>query len=660
MVPLSITTKLQKSPGKPYKTLNEPTPKTDLNKDLAVAVEQSLKDLEYDATKRNTYISTREDYLYGNGLYSKIDFEVGQWFAEYNYLLRVIDIHASQLMGRPFNVYSYYDKKDLTPVEGKPDELEIAKLENAKAKANADTRKRVVDAIIRDNGGFAKFKDGARIGSAFGNTVYKMWFDKEQNRIRITLIESPQNYRAGWTDSDFRERDFDAYIWQISESRAYRDHGSILGENETFATSKFGQPLELVETTREAESDRKMVTVTEFNGYLQGWAGKKGKMVRVKRGEETPVNLMLVGGHVAQIITDEGELPSYYIINNRQEPRAAWGKSDLPQSALDINQEIVQLQADMMTWANKNLFKLIQAKGFTPDGIPKKKPRKMQVVAMSQEQSLEEMQVNNQSLSEFQHLLEQKMDAFVRITGVGRVLFDDPQTNTNSNQALITTLKPVIDIVEDKQSRWEPVLAEMFTDALKLSAKYLKELKDAVLDDENWFLCIEWPSVLRREDSAYQSMWLNRLNASTISLETYMEKMGDDYSEEIDRLTDEMQNKVPAAILGKMLGALAQNIISPPSNTPTPPPVKYNVNVKADATLDQLTNDGVITEVMGAGEYQPAPEAASQPQQPEVGGQITSPDQNSEGSQPMSQPGTGQPPVSPEGAVAQQAQNLGA
>ena len=97
--------------------------------------------------------------------------------------------------------------------------------------------------------------------------------------------------------------------------------------------------------------------------------------------------------------------------------------------------------------------------------------------------------------------------------------------NPVSNQALMTTMKGLIDIVEDKQARWTPVLIEMFTEALKLAVYIAPEMKAAINEDD-WFLKIEWPSVLRREDATYQQMWLNLFNAGVISLETYYEKLG--------------------------------------------------------------------------------------------------------------------------------------
>lgn len=665
------------------KPTTDPAPS--LNTDVVAAVTKALKDLEYDVTQRNSYMDRRDSYLYGEGLFNQIDFEYGQWFAEYNYLLRVIDIHTAQLMGRPFNIYSYYNKEDLSPYADGSQELELARLRNGKAQAAADARKKAVDAIIRDNGGYSRFKDGARIGSAFGVTVYKMWYEKDEKRVKISLLESPQNFRAGWKDGDFRERDFDGYVYQISEDAAYRDHGKILGANESFVTTKYGLPFTLSSpVTRNGGTDRKMVTVQEYTGYLPGYSGSGAKLKKCKRGEETRVNVMIVGGKLAGIIADEAKLPKYYIINNRQEPRAPWGKSDLPQSALDINQEIVQLQADMMTWSNKNLFKLIQAKGFSPENIPKKKPRKMQVVPMALEQSLEEMNVSLGTIDEFQKLINQKMEAFVRVTGVGRVLFEDPSVNANSNQALITTLKPVIDIVEDKQSRWEPALTAMFTDALYLAAEDMKELRESVHTDESWFLCIEWPSVMRREDSAYQQMWLNRFINNTVSLETFLEKMGDgDTSEETDRLKDELKDPIIAAILGKQVGEVAHQAINKMLGIPPWGYITPKLSVKGELSPQEMGNiahnyqwdQGPYGPAIGPQGYQgtqanenftnqdfikqPAdgkPDGA-QPQYQNPNPQMT-PDQNAPGMPSVA--GSGMPtPTSSAGAIAKNNQNRG-
>lgn len=665
---------------------------------LVSDIKTALRQLDYDVTTRNTYMNTRDRALYGDGLYHDLDIE--EWFAEYNYCHRVIDIHAAQLMGRGFSVYSYYNKSDIPDALTVPDPQQLeteqakAQVENKLKKANADSRKKSIDAIIRDNGGFDVFKRGARQGSAYGNTAYKCWFDTDTNKYIINLIESIHNYRRGWDDTNFRSSDFDSYVYQISVDKAQRMYGDKLPANATFDYSQEGEPfmdafgggdtgdpLNQNQTDiRPKETTRPMVTVIDFTGYCSKW-GKSGDSVgKVESGDETKFNTLIVGGHIVQTITDEKRIPKYYFIPNRVEPRRAWGRSDLPQSALDINKEIIQLMADQRTWADKNLFKLVMAKGFNASSIPKKKARKSQVVAMSQEQSLEEMHTNPQSLQEWERLVSQRMDAFVRLTGVGHVLFDDPTASSGSNQAMMTSMKGVIDIVEDKQSRWEPALQEMFTDALRISAEFIPEMKPFVTDETDWYINIEWPSVLRREDATYQTMWLNLFHAGVISVDTYHQKIGiPDSTEEMERIKDNMTDYISAAVMGHSLPEIAASTLKKHLGIPAWGYVLPKVQLRGDLAPTEVGNiadkfgwdDGPygkgigpqgVEGLMAADNFNNQGFMTDGANGPQPNYMQPKPQQtvdNNTGAAPTSQPGSGATAVSPSGAVAQTQQNAG-
>lgn len=602
-------------------------------------VKDVLASLAPEVQQRNAYMNRRDWYTYGDGLWENLEVEDGFDRTLYNFLPRVVDIHTSQLMGRPFQVYSYWEKDDVSLFSEQDPALGAAVLTNKRKKADADSRKRFVDAIIRDNGGYEIFKQGARLGSVYGLTVYKMWWSDEERKICISLLESPQNYYAGWNSNDFRKRDFDAYVYDISYSDAMRMYGDKLPKDEDFemstdqmgvsSNSSTSDPLDQITSGANlvAQTNRQMVKVIDITGYLDKWGVEGKKVVPVEQGKEKKFSRLIVGGHVVQTITDESKLPKYYTINNRQIPRRAYGESDLPDSALEINATYVERMSDYITLVNKTLFPMIMAKGFEQGSVPKKRQRKMTVSAMGNDQTLEVLNLPNNFGFDYGKILEELKDSFVRVTGISRVLFDDPSVNTDSNQALITTLKGVIDIVEDKQSRWEPALAEMFTDALKLSAKYVPAIKDSIPEDEYWFLYIKWSSVLRKEDASYQQMYLNRMTAGTISLDSYLEAMGtDDVSEEIDRIRDNYQDPVIAAILGNVRQMLAQQT---------------------------LAEGNPILMAQQAQQLQAGQTAPGQPSNPQL-----TPDQN--GGQSASIPGSGAPTgVSPQGAINMNAQNQG-
>ena len=670
------------------------TQETELHGDIL----RALLGLEYDAQKRNLYMRKRYDALYLDGLYRDLD--IDGWFAENNLVARVVDIMTAQLFGRGFDPVSTYSKEDLEAYEQDPQAKQAMQLKNKKLKADADMRHRIMKAMITDNGGMATFEKAGNIGSGLGTSVMKMWPDTKNKKIIIKVLESVQNYRAGWSDDDFRERDFDAYVWQISEVSATRQYGSKLAAGEVFTTTAQGMPLgddfggsntsdPINQTGTQGlspQTQRQMVSAIDFTGYLPGWGVVNKKVAKVDRGKETKISVFDVGGKIVQTITNEKKMPRYYVVNNREIPRQAWGAADISDSLIDINTEIVRLMADEMEWADKNLWKILLGHGLTQESLAKLKgkKRKTKLLAVSPEQNITEVATTSQPLSEFERLINQKLDMFVRLSGVGRVLFDDPTVNANSNAALMTTMKGVVDVVESKQKRWEPVLINMFTDALELAAEFTPGLREALDDDPDWTVGIEWPTILRKEDASYQTMLLNQLNRGVISVETYMQKalQVPDTGEELDRITDEMNDPVSAAILGNIVGELANIAVKKAAGIP---PGGYNqpkVTLKGELAPQEVGNiasqqgwdkgpfgavigptgmdgaiaaDNFLNSGMTTGDVRDG--GTGNYKTPQQANPTLSAGENQ--AQPASMPGSGAPAVSPAGAAAASNQQHG-
>lgn len=641
-------------------------------------IKSLLTSVSYDLGLRNDYINTRDRAIYDDGLFEGLDFPDGHDKTMYNWAARVVDIHSNQVMGRGFNVYSSYDKEDPDTTED-PKEKKLIELRNKRRKADADARKKLVDAMKKDNGGNSTFQLGAKIGSGYGFTLIKEWFDKGQMKTVIKVLESVQNYYAGWDGDDFRTRDWDAFVYQISLDKAQRDYGNQLKPGESFEFSAFGNPLgnsgtnntsdpidqNVSGSTMPVQTDRPMITVIDITGNLSEWApnGKNKGYKKVEAKDTKPLSCMIVGGKVVQVISEEALMPDYYIVPNKIEPRRAWGASDLNQASLDINRTFIEVMSTDITLYHKDIAPTYAAKGFIAGGIPPRRKKEVTMIPMNQDQSIELIPARGRfdTAGETPAILETLKEEFVRSTSIGRVMFDDPTVNADSNQALMTTLKGLIDVTEEKQARWEIVLSNMFQKALLKAAKYVKEIKAVVETDETWDLYIEWPSVLRKEDASYQQMWLNIWNAHMISPESYLQKLGfEDPGEELDRIRDSLTDPVLAAMMGNAIPLLANQLIAPPQ--PQQPQVRYNVNVaaKGDPETDPAMNDAIVTEVLGAGQYPnaiaPSEQAPANPAQ--AANPTLTPDQNT--GQTASQPGSGAPAVSPEGAIAQVNQNQGA
>ena len=670
---------------------------TDTNTEVAAAVKAVLSSTQSDTSVRNDYINTRDKIIYQDGLFDNIEFPDGADRTLYNLCKRAINIHTSQFMGRGFKIYSTYNKiSDLeeNPQENsqengqeeteQPDAEKQGKLLDAKNKLvqeNSNVRKKVIDGIIEDNGGFSPWMNRAQMCSAYGFSVVKQWGDFKAKKVKQVTLETPQQYYTAFSDSDFREREADAYVDQISQNKAYKDYGSYLKEGEKFELSDqgmfFSDPAPVPADSTQARNQ--MVTRIEFTGIISEWCGYNGKLKKCKKGDETPINVTIVGGKVTQVITDEAKLPRYYLLPNIIEPRRMWAKSDLDQSAIEINQTYIEAMSTWATLYQKEVYNTYKAKGFEGQRIPQRIRKATTFIPMSQEQDIMPLDQPGNFGAETKAFVEELKENFVRVAKIGRVLFDDPTINPSSNQALMTTLKGVVDVVEEKQSNWEPILKEMFKDALDLAAQMVPALKP-VVEEDGWDLKIEWPSILRKEDATYQQMWLNRFNSNTTSLETYMEAMGvDDPIEEVDRIRDEMKDPVTAAVLSRQLGALAGQVISPQG----PPSPDVKVSLRGDLTPFQEAN---IASQQGFNEGPYPPTAGPQGQgglaaqenqdnqgfvegNPFAGGtpiqqspdgqplpQLT-PDQNT--GQTASMPGSGAPAVSPQGALNQVNQREG-
>jgi len=583
-----------------------------------------LNDVSSEVSERNEHIEDRDQYIYSDKLERMIDVPVGHDFTPVNWLKRTVEIHKTMFMGRPFQMISTYDTKDLSVVdeESRPS----VELENKKEKTLAEGRRRLIDSIIKDNGGHALFLEGAENASAVGSWIVKSYYDTTQKKVVLAPVEAVENTYVIWSRDNFRDYDAFVYAYQVSKSVAASEYGleedelytSPLGSPFLFNSNPPGVQIGGNNSPRGATSNvsgqttgEPMVTILEGTGIFQGWSYSNGAFKKVPIGKETPLNCVYVGGKVVRVITDQKKLPNYYIFPNRKERRRSWAKSDITDAAININVTYIETLSDWRTLASKVNFP--KFKGFNfglGSTMPKFKERKIQLLPLSDGQDMQVLQTGDANGIDWSRQLEELESQYVRETGISRVLFDDPSVTLNSNQALITSMKPTSDIAENKKQLWSPILAQMFTDAIRLAAAHNEEL--SALAEGNWDLKVQWPSVMQKEDPVFQQMLLNRWNAGTMSLQTYLEMQGET-KEEIDRMRDEFYDPVTAAALGHAMAPLAQYVLGLPQNT--------------SQFVDQS---------------QTAPVANNQP-----------------GQQPVSQPGSGAAPVGPQGALNQVNQQSG-
>lgn len=603
--------------------------------DFVTAVRSSFANLQTEINLRNETIIERDDYIYGDRLNSSLDIPLGHDFTPVNWLRRTVEIHKNMFMGRGFQVISTYDTKD-EGTASTPQDRQRLQIENDKQKTYAEARMNLVKSIKEDNGGESFWSTLAESASAVGDAAVKGYWNEKEQKYELCPIESIENLYVLWNKDDFRSYDAVAYAFQVSKQKAIDEYGAP----KDVPTSPLGSPLELsasVNTATQFQSSQPMVTILEVTGKIEGWAAEKGRVKRVSIGQETEVNCLIVGTDIKRLITESKKMPKYYILPNKRQRRRPWGISDVSDAAVNINLTYIETLSDWRTVSAKVNFQKFKAYGFPPDvQIPKPESRKIQYLPLSEGQDIVELQGSQANGIDWSRQLDECKEQFVRETGISRVLFDDPSVTFNSNQALLTSMKPTSDIAEAKKQLWAPIIVQIFTDALEAVVLNKPELKDLVSDDDNYTFRVMWPSVMQKEDPVYQSMILNRFNAGLMSVQSYMEAQGDSV-EEIDRLRDEMTDPITGAILGHQIPLISQAIIN-----------------AATAEIQQWFMQMTQPPQQPGAENTPGVN-------PNGGGAVTTPVGTGadNGMSPVSQPGTGATATSPQGALAQTAQNAG-
>jgi hypothetical protein len=685
------------------------TPYSQLQSEFVGEVRSALSTLTGEIALRNKTIQENDGYIYGDLLDKMLDIPVGHDKTSVNWLRRTVEVHRTQFMGRGFNLTSTYNTENIDVDD--PQEQKRLVIENEKRKEDAQKRRELIDAIMRDNGGDNLFARLAENASAIGTSVVKTWYDEDKGKFIIQMVETVEHCYAIWSKDDFRQYDLFAYVYQVSKQTAQR----MYGVGEDVATSPLGMPLAVLSSANITQyiSTQPMVTIMEIAGKAEGWKSRNGIISRCPLGEETELNAIIVGNQVFQLIDDEKKLPRYYILPNKLVRRRPWGQPDVTKAAINLNLTYIETLSDWRTLASKVNFPKFKYFGFGPGAqIPKPKSRTVEALPLVEGQDVQPLNMPSTSglgEQDFQHQLAEIQNQYVREVGISKVLFDDPDLPMNSHAAMVTAMKSIGDITETKRQLWAPIIVQMFQDALDTLAKHDSTIADITDKSENWYLRVSWPSVLNKDDPTYQTMLLNRFNANTMSLQSFLEAQGES-SEEVDRIREEMQDKLTAAIHGHEISLLAQQIILPP---PTQMPPKVNVNLRGDLTPNQEADiaqshgivrpgdpntpfpntigpqgneglnatdrsmnvaSGTISNVKpGATAVQkdaqgntvqpliPSPPQANSEQTPTPGGQ--QPEMIAPGgapnSQPMSQPGSGAPATTSQGKLNQQKQRKG-
>src|ERR1017187_17984 len=210
-------------------------------------------------------------------------------------------------------------------------------------------------------------------------------------------------------------------------------------------------------------------------------------------------------------------MPDFYIFPNKLVRRRPWGIPDITQAAVNINQTYIEALSDWRTLASKSNFPKFKYLNVSlGSNLPQPKARKVEGIPLAEGQDIQPLEMPNSAMlgeKDFMTQMEELQNQFVREVGIGRLLFDAPDTPSNSKQAQMGASQSIGDIVTTKRQLWEPILNKVFMDAFRKLAYFDDGLKQLYEEDSGWFLRIRWPGFASKDDPVFQTMMLNRFNA---------------------------------------------------------------------------------------------------------------------------------------------------
>lgn len=313
------------------------------------------------------------------------------------------------------------------------------------------------------------FADFNRTKSLYGLGILKPFWNNEEARPDVLVVEQPQNLLIGWGTSDYSEIDWTLYHYRVSplvakmrfpdieitnpggtkplEVSRGLDHsdplsqkGSVLGRAASGLVDTLASGLNSMQGNRtKTEYEDKQVEVWDY------WYRKADGKV---------CNAMFVQGVLAKDIDHHDELPAipYIIVENDHEPGSPEGMSTaelLIEIQLGLNRAIshfAQIVAD-------NAGNAYQLNGENADSVPEGVvPKEDEIIAAGSGNSINPIQraVNN---FPFERLIETYWNTAHKITGYGPIMFGDMPGSQTSGRAAAVQIEAASNRLDPKRRR---------------------------------------------------------------------------------------------------------------------------------------------------------------------------------------------------------------
>ncbi len=326
----------------------------------------------------------------------------------------------------------------------------------------AEATERLITESFDATGWDVWMNDLTKVKSLLGKGIIKVFWNEEDDRPDVSIIESPENLRVGWGSSDFSKMDWALYEYQISPFQAAQTYGVSVTKDRSgntivsYGGTKHDDPLgqqRPVDQPSQAYSDPRSPSEYE-EGHVEVW-DYWYKRQGDKRAQVW--NAIIVGNGKGRIVvrnrqfTDMPDIP-YIIIENDHKPGDPDGMSTI-EHLTDFQEEYNRLVSHWLQLIADNTDPAWQAVGPGADSVPVGiVPKAGQIIALGADITIMPIE-KPQNQVPLEQAIGALWDSFHKESGLPEITFGTMPGSQTSGRAMAVQIEAVQNRADPRRRR---------------------------------------------------------------------------------------------------------------------------------------------------------------------------------------------------------------
>lgn len=316
-------------------------------------------------------------------------------------------------------------------------------------RARAEAAEELALTWLEDSGWDVWLGDLNLVRSVYGKAVLKPFWNKEEKRGDVYIIEQPQNLRIGWARSDYTKKDWALYEMTISVAEARRRYRNISID----PSDRDPRVLNVTRLSGGTDMLTSNATVTSPPYRLQTDYEQK----HLKHWDywyidgKTVMNAILLNGTVVDGPHPHREMPDipYIVVENDHEMGSPDGVSTI-EPLLDLQTEFNRLLSHAHQHVADTIDPAFYARGeAAPDAHTVPGPGELLYVGP--DGAIEPIQTGTNTVP-FLDLIRENWNAAHRLSGLAEILFGQSSADT-SGRANTVQIQSAANRIDQRRKR---------------------------------------------------------------------------------------------------------------------------------------------------------------------------------------------------------------